>query len=150
MRTVQNILDTKPVPSNITTPNTRVIDALQGLLQVNLSYLVVMENDDYEGVFCERDYCRNVVLKGRSSSAATVAEVMTTDLPRVQPGTTVEQCIHLINSHRTRYLVAYDGEHFAGIITIHDLMREVLRSRKDVFDSAVDEMITSDEGGFVY
>lgn len=150
MRTVQNILDTKPVPSNITTPGTKVIDALQGLLQVNLSYLVVMDANEYEGVFCERDYCRNVVLKGRTSTGATVAEVMTTDLPRVQPSTTVEQCIHLINSHRSRYLVAYNGDHFAGIITIHDLMREVLRSRNDVFDSAVDEMITSDEGGYVY
>lgn len=150
MRTVAHIIAAKPQPSNITAPDEKVIDALRLLSNVNLSYLVVMQNESYAGVFSERDYCRNVVLKGRSSSTTTVAEIMTTDLPEVQPTTTVEQCINLINTHRTRYLVAYDSGAFAGIITIHDLLREVLRSRSQVFDSAVDEMINSEEEGFVY
>ena len=89
MRTVKNILDSKPKPVNIVTPKTLVIDALTMLNSVNLSYLIVMEGDDYKGIFSERDYSRNVILKGRHSSSTTVDEVMTKDFPVASIGSTM-------------------------------------------------------------
>ena len=80
MRTVKNILDNKQKVFNVVHPDTLVIDALSMLNAVNLSYLVVMENEQYKGLFSERDYSRNVVLKGRSSSSTRVKEVMTSVL----------------------------------------------------------------------
>ena len=70
MRTVDDLIASKPRPENIIRPDALVIDALHLLDQVNLSYLIVMEGDTYKGVFSERDYSRNVVLKGRSSREA--------------------------------------------------------------------------------
>ena len=75
------LLTRRSTPYNYISPDALVIDALQMLNSVNLSYLVVMDGDDYKGVFCERDYTRNVILKGRSSNTTPVGEVMTTDLP---------------------------------------------------------------------
>src|SRR5688572_24903859 len=124
MRTVRDIINGKPEPSNITSPDTLVIDALQLLSTVNLSYLVVMDTTAFKGIFCERDYSRNVILKGRSSTTTRVGEVMTRDLPQVELNDTVEHCMNLMNSYRTRYLLAYDGREFAGIVTIHDLLRQ--------------------------
>jgi len=83
MRTVNDILESKPQPFNIIASNHLVIDALHMLNSVNLSYLIVMDGDQYKGIFSERDYSRNVILKGRSSSSTTVQEVMTTDIPIV-------------------------------------------------------------------
>jgi len=74
MRTVQNVIDSKINSYNYISPDALVIDALQMLNSVNLSYLVVMEDDNYKGVFCERDYTRNVILKGRSSNTTKVGE----------------------------------------------------------------------------
>src|ERR1700750_1639222 len=126
MRTVKNILDSKAKPANIIGPDVLVIDALSQLDSVNLSYLIVMEGDRYKGIFSERDYSRNVILKGRHSNSTTVAEVMTTDLPKVQLPDTVEHCMNTMNANRTRYLLAYDADNqFAGVITIHDLLRQV-------------------------
>lgn len=142
MITVNEILERKKLAGNITTPDTLVIDALKMLATVDLSYLVVLEGRKFRGIFCERDYCRNVVLKGRSSATATVSEVMTTDLPIVDGGDTAEYCMKMMIENKSRYLLALDSQSsFAGIITIHDLIRQVLRNREYVFDSSVAEQL---------
>lgn len=151
MRTVKDIIDSKQKPYNVIAPTALVIDALQMLNTVNLSYLVVMDNEEYKGVFCERDYSRNVILKGRSSANTRVEDVMTVDLPIVELSDTVEHCMNLMNSHRARYLLAYDDQHFIGVITIHDLLRQVIASKEDVFDHNVTEQLLSrEESGKVY
>ena len=93
MRTVKDIFETKTKSFNQVSPSTLVIDALNLLNSVNLSYLVVMDGDAYKGVFSERDYTRNVILKGRASNTTRVDEVMTTDLPIVTLTDTVEHCM---------------------------------------------------------
>jgi len=151
MITVSDILDRKPPVTNTIEPGALIIDALMQLTNVNLSYLVVMEKDEFKGIFCERDYCRNVVLKGRSSKNTPVAEVMTTDLPTVQLDETAEQCMNSMNSYRTRYLLAYDNDEFRGVITIHDLLRQVLANKEAVFDHTLaEQLIDQDEGGKIY
>ena len=107
MRTVDDILGSKPEPDNIIAPDALVIDALNMLNSVNLSYLIVMEGKEYKGVFSERDYSRNVILKGRSSSSTVVKDVMTTDLPVVHTSDTVEHCMHAMNLNKARYLVEH-------------------------------------------
>lgn len=142
MRTVKDILQSKAKPFNQVSPGTLVIDALKMLNSINLSYLVVMENDQYKGIFSERDYSRNVILKGRHSDSTTVAESMTTDVPIVEQDATVEQCIHLIDQHKTRYLLCFDyNTHLAGVITIHDLLRQVLSD-----NSLAQRLVDEDEG----
>ncbi|HEX7845485.1 MAG TPA: CBS domain-containing protein, partial [Chitinophagaceae bacterium] len=103
MITVADILGRKPPLFNTIEPDALVIDALTMLNSVNLSYLVVMEDDAYKGIFCERDYCRNVILKNRSSRDTDVSEVMTIDLPMVQLTDTAEHCMEEMSLHKTRY-----------------------------------------------
>ena len=152
MRTVDDLIASKPRPENIINPDALVIDALHLLEQVNLSYLIVMEGDVYKGVFSEKDYSRNVVLKGRSSSSAHVQEVMTTDLPVVGPEETVEHCMTLMTRTKARYLVALDNGQFMGIITIHDLLRLILANKAEAFDNALaNKLIETAEGkGRIY
>ena len=145
---VKEILDRKKRPDNLVKPSDLVIDALNMLTSVNLSYLVVMDGKEYKGIFCERDYCRNVILKGRSSKTSKVEEVMTTDLPVVEEADTAEYCMNTMNLHKTRYLLAVDKDgHFAGIITIHDLLRQVLNNREEVFDHSLAERLIEQEEG---
>jgi CBS domain-containing protein len=149
MLTVKNILDSKPQAFNTIKPDALVIDALNMLNSVNLSYLIVMDDTGYKGIFSERDYSRNVILKGRSSNTSHVAEVMTTDLPIVNFDDTVEYCMNTMNMFKTRYLLAYDNEEqFCGVITIHDLLRQVISNKELVFDSTVaEQLLNHDERG---
>jgi len=151
MRTVKDILETKAKSFNQVSPSTLVIDALNLLNSVNLSYLVVMDADKYKGIFSERDYTRNVILKGKASNTTRVHEVMTTDLPIVTLRDTVEHCMNLMNSHKTRYLLAYDDMHFEGVITIHDLLRQAIINRHEVFDdNLATRLIDQEEGDRIY
>jgi CBS domain-containing protein len=76
---------------------------------------------------------------------------MTTDLPIVAFSDTVEYCMNLMNSHKTRYLLAYDEMRFQGVVTIHDLLRQAITNRHDVFDdSLAQKLLDEDEGGRIY
>jgi signal-transduction protein with cAMP-binding, CBS, and nucleotidyltransferase domain len=151
MRTVQDIFNSKQKPFNTISPDALVIDALNQLNTINLSYLVVMEKDAYKGVFCERDYSRNVILKGRASNTTRVEEVMTTDLPLVKLTDTVEHCMNMMNSYKTRYLLCFEGQEFVGVITIHDLLRQVLANKEEVFDQSItQELLDNEESGRIY
>jgi len=147
MRTVYDLLRSKPVVFNNINEDALVIDALQMLNSVNLSYLVVKKGDEFKGIFCERDYSRNVILKGRSSANTQVKEVMTNDLPMVDTADTVEHCMNLMISHKARYLLAYNDQQFVGVITIHDLLRQVLSNKEAVFDHSMAEQLLSHEEG---
>lgn len=137
MRTVKDILGSKTKSFNIISPEETVLNALQMLNAVNLSYLVVMDKEEYKGIFCERDYSRKIILQGRSSAGTKVKDVMTIDLPIVTPNDTIEKCLHLIDDYKTRYLLVFDDSNFLGVVTINDLLRQVLAARSDVFDNSI-------------
>ena len=151
MRTVQNIINSKPKPTNVINSQSLVFDALNLLNSVNLSYLIVIDGKEFKGIFSERDYTRNVVLKGRASNSTKIEEVMSTDIPKVTLTDTVEDCMNMINTHKSRYLLAYDDDLFVGVITIHDLLRQVISSREGVFNQRLtNSMIDYDEGSRIY
>lgn len=134
MRTVANILQNKPPVFNFIEPDAKVIEALQLMNSVNLSYLVVKHNYEFKGIFSERDYSRNVILKGLHSDTCSVKEVMNTTLPRVTMQDTAEMCMQLFTTHKTRYLLAFDDLEFVGVITIFDILREAIENKEMVFD----------------
>ena len=152
MRTVQHILDAKEKPFNQVTPDTLVIDALNLLNSLNMSYLIVMDDDVYKGIFSERDYSRKVILQGRHSNSTTVEEVMSTDVPVIALTNTVEQCMVLMEESRSRYLLVFDeNEKLLGVITIHDILRQVLKDKSLVFDrDLAQRLVDEDEHGRIY
>jgi predicted transcriptional regulator len=141
MKTAQEVVWQKKAPGNFVHPDAKVIDALGILNEVNLSYLIVKDRDNVKGVFSERDYARKVILQGRSSSETTVKEIMSTDLPVVQAGESVESCMKLLASHGRRYLLVMDKGKFEGVITIHDLLREALLHGERIFDRRVTQKL---------
>jgi len=147
MHTVENILRTKDKPTNTIEPTALVIEALQKLISVNLSYLIVIENNEFKGIFSERDYTRKLVLQGRSSRETIVRDVMTTDLPEVTLDKTVEDCMYQMNQRGARYLAAFDKGNFVGIITIHDLLRNILANKHEIFNNSLTTLLNNEESG---
>lgn len=137
MRTVADILQKKSPVFNQISPEAKVLQGLQLMASVNLSYLVVMKEEQFQGIFSEREYSRNVILKGLHSDTTAIKDVMTTALPFVSLQDTVEKCMQLLNSHKTRYLVVFDDEIFRGVVTINDVLREALASKELVFDEKI-------------
>jgi len=142
MRTVANILQNKPPVFNFIAPKAKVIEALHLMNSVNLSYLVVMEGNAFCGIFSERDYSRNVILKGLHSDTCSVEEVMSNSIPMVGMQDTVEHCMEMQNTYKTRYLVVFDDQEFKGVVTINDVLREALENKEMVFDQLMIQQAT--------
>jgi len=59
--------------------------------------------------------------------------------------------MNLMNSHKTRYLLAYDDHEFRGVITIHDLLRQVIANKEEVFDHGLtNSLLDQDEANRIY
>lgn len=137
MKSAKEIIWQKRTPKNFINGDTLVLDALKQLIDIDLSYLIVKENDKVTGVFSERDYARKVILQGRTSDKTTVKEIMTTDIPEVRLEDSVQKCMNILAEHGRRYILVTNNNKFEGIITIHDLLREVLLHGERVFDNHV-------------
>ncbi len=143
MRTVANILHSKAPVFNIIDSKAKVIEALQMMNAVNLSYLVVKSGETFCGIFSEREYSRNVILKGLHSDSCAVEEVMCASMPIAGLQDTVEHCMQMLNSHKTRYIVVFDEQEFVGVITINDVLRDVIENKEMVFDKLLLKETTS-------
>ena len=145
MRTVANILQNKPPIFNTIDPDAKVIEALQLMNSVNLSYLVVIRDQHFYGIISERDYSRKVVLNGLHSSTCSVRDVMSTSLPMVSMQDTAEMCMKSFNSYKTRYLLVFDQNEFRGVITIYDILREAIENKEMVFDNLALQAFTDEQ-----
>lgn len=134
MSAVKNILEKKGPYFNGVASSIKVIEALSLMKAENLSYVIVKDGDDFKGIMTERDYAHKVVLLGKTSADSTVQEIMTTGIPSISLDTSAEDCMKLMNQHKTRYLVVFDGFAFKGVITIHDLMRDSLEAGDEFSD----------------
>ncbi len=126
MSKIKDILQKKGPVFNIVTPDTKVVEALNIMKSENLSYVVVMENDNYLGIMSERDYTHKVKLQGKKSESTTVKDIMSSDYPVVSFDEELQRCMVLMNVYKTRYLPIFDEMKFQGVITMNDLMREVI------------------------
>jgi predicted transcriptional regulator len=126
MSKIKEILQKKGPVFNVVTPDTKVVEALNIMKSENLSYVVVMQDSKYLGIMSERDYTHKIKLQNRHSESTTVKEIMSSDYPVIGFSEDLQRCMVLMNVYKTRYLPIFDEMEFQGILTMHDLMREVI------------------------
>ena len=112
-------------------PDVMVLDALQLLADYGVGAMVVMEQDRLVGVFSERDYTRKVALQGRNSRDTPVADIMTRDVVSVSPTTGTRTCMALMSQKKIRHLPVVDGGRVLGMISIHDIMDDIIADHEE-------------------
>ena len=108
------------------TPQATVYEALELMATKNCGALVVIKDDKVVGIFSERDYARKVILQGKSSKTTSVGELMTREVLYVSPDDTIENCMALMTSKRTRHLPILENGKLAGIISIGDVVKAII------------------------
>ncbi len=134
MRTVKQLLDEKGHDIQSIHPDDSVFDAIQKLANANIGSLIVVEDDRPVGIFTERDYARNVVLKGKSSPTTKVRDIMTTRVIFVQPEQTVEHCMAIMTDKHIRHLPVLRDEKLIGMISIGDLVKSIIADQKHTIE----------------
>lgn len=132
MTTVRNILQTKGAEVWSVEPETPVMNALRIMDEKNIGALVVARGGSVLGILSERDYARKLVLKGRSTTEATVQDLMTPSVITVTPDQSMDRCMELMTSKRIRHLPVVENGKLIGLISIGDVVKAVISEKEDL------------------
>ncbi|HAM44090.1 MAG TPA: inosine-5-monophosphate dehydrogenase, partial [Propionibacteriaceae bacterium] len=107
-------------------PTDSVRDALALMAAKGIGALVVLDGDQVVGILSERDYAREVELKGRTARETAVGEIMTGKVAYVEPDNTVEECMALMTHKRIRHLPVIENGRLVGLVSIGDVVKTII------------------------
>ncbi|HYK77762.1 MAG TPA: CBS domain-containing protein [Daejeonella sp.] len=135
MKTVQHLLNNKSAVIYSVTKNTSVLEALEIMMEKDISSLLIIENGKLQGIFTERDYARKIILKERSSKNTHIDEVMTSKLYLVKPDDSIDRCMQVMTEHHIRHLPVLDkNQKVVGVISIGDLLKFIIQDQKRIIE----------------
>ena len=133
MSTVAQILLSKPSQAVHTVPpEATVREAIDLMARQRIGSLLIVEGTRILGIFTERDYAHKVEVRGRTSTGTPIREVMTPDVMFVTPATTTQECMALMTDKRLRHLPVMEHGKLIGIISIGDLVKEIISEQQFV------------------
>ena len=134
MTTMRHLLDRKGRSVYSIAPEAPVLEAIRAMAEYHVGALLVMRGAELLGIVSERDYARKVILKGRSSSATPVADIMSSPVTTVAPATSVEEAMRIMTDRRIRHLPVTEDRRVAGVISIGDLVKAVIEDQQQTIE----------------
>jgi len=132
MKTASQLLALKGNQVLSIAPNSDVYEALVMMEKHHVGALLVLDAEKLVGIFSERDYARNVALKGKSSKNTLISEVMTSKVISISPDKTLEDCMSIMTEKRIRHLPVLEKDNVIGVLSIGDLMKETLTHQQSL------------------
>ncbi len=130
MQTIKQLLDKKNGEIQTIDKNSSVYDAIKAMSDHHIGSLLVMEDDQLIGIITERDYSRNVILKGKSSKSTPVKDIMVSKVLCAKPHQSIQECMALMTDKHVRHLPIIDDGKVIGIISIGDLVKAIISEQK--------------------
>jgi len=126
-------------------------NAIQRFAAFNIGCLAVTgANSKVVGVLSERDYINKVAALGKNSGAVKIKEICTygPNIIIAKKTDTLDQCMNKMMFKDIRHLLIIDdaNEEFVGMISIKDLIKEIMRDRDNMITHLSDFNIG--KGGF--
>jgi CBS domain-containing protein len=115
-------------------PDATVHDAIALMAAKNLAAVLVISEGSLLGIVSVRDFGRKVVLEGKSARDVRVREIMTTSLVTITPEATVLDAMKLMDRHHFRHLPVMKEGKLEGVVTMSDLMSEVISGQAFTID----------------
>jgi CBS domain-containing protein len=130
MSKIREILDRKGGAVLSTDFSTSVREAIGIMSEANVGAIVVTEQGQAVGIFTERDYMRKIALQGRSSKDTPLQTVMSSPLITVVPEDSTDSAMETMTTCRCRHLIVVEGEEMRGIVSLGDLVKQLLVDRE--------------------
>lgn len=130
MKKVNHILEKKGRQVYSVTTATSVFDALQVMMDKNISALLVMEKEKLLGIFTERDYARKLILQGKSSKETQIGEIMTANLLTLSINSSIDECMEIMTNKKIRHLPVLENDYVIGMISIGDVVKFIIEDQK--------------------
>jgi CBS domain-containing protein len=110
-------------------PDAPIKDALKVMADKGAGALVVLEKGDLVGIISERDFVRQISKLGACEMNAPVSQFMTRLVYGVSPKQTIGECMALMTDRHIRHLPVREGHELVGIISIGDVVKELIADR---------------------
>lgn len=134
MKKIQQLLDEKGTQVWSIGPDSTVFEALTLMAEKGVGALLIIGDAGPIGLFSERDYARNVILKGRTSRDTPVRDVMSSHVLVVTPDQPVEEAMALMTERRVRHLPVIDDGQVLGMVSIGDLIKSIISEQKFIIE----------------
>lgn len=119
-RTIRNLITRREVV--LLPPNASVRDASQLMAQQHVGAILVMVDDQLEGIFSERDALKRVLAEGRDPDATQLSEVMTKDVVTLGPDAWALDALRLMRDIGFRHLPVVEQDLVIGVISLRDFV----------------------------
>ena len=134
MTTVRQLLDKKGYDVASIRPDDSVFDAIEKMANENIGSLVVLDDGKLVGILSERDYARNVILKGKSSPLTPVSDIMSTRVICARPEQTVEESMAVMTERGVRHLPVLEQKKVIGMVSIGDLVKSIISEQQFIIE----------------
>ena len=131
MLTVQQVLNQKQTNEiwHIRPDNT-VYEAIQVMATKKVGALLVMKGVALKGIISERDYAREVILKGHSSTDTRVDDIMSSNVISVSSSESVEASLAVMTDNHIRHLPIVDENIVVGVLSLGDLVKTIINDQQ--------------------
>ena len=147
MSTVKELLEIKGRAAWVVDVDASVYDAVACMAEKNVGALIVQSSETMlAGIISERDYARKIILKDRSSKSTKVSEIMTAEVVTAQESASLDKCMALMIQNKIRHLPIVYGDQPVGIITLGDIMKNIIRKQSETIEE-LESYVFEDQGG---
>ena len=115
-------------------PDASVLEAIQAMADKRAGALIVLQGPKLVGIISERDYAREVILKGRKSHDTSVAEIMSSKVVTVSSSESVRSSLALMTDNHIRHLPIVDNGRVMGMVSIGDLVRDIISDQQSTIE----------------
>jgi len=135
MTTVRDLLNIKGDDVWSVSPDASTLEALKLMAEKKIGALLVMEGEKLVGIVSERDFARRFAEVGSCAIDAPVKEYMTDEVYYVLPDMSINKCMQMMTHLHVRHLPVFEGEKLIGMISIGDVVKEIIRDQESMIQS---------------
>lgn len=111
------------------TPRASLSAVIEEMYHHDIGVVVVLEENQIRGIFSERDFTRAFATNKALDLNSPVSSLMTQEVISVTPDATIDECMILMTDHHIRHLPVVEKSSLVGLISIGDLVKELIAER---------------------
>ena len=108
----------------VTVPSNALVHESVKLMNKNrIGCLLVVDNDEVNGILTERDILERLVEKGKNPKETKISEIMTKHVVFGNPDMELIEVTKLMFEKKVKKLPIRDGDRLVGLVTLTDIAR---------------------------
>jgi CBS domain-containing protein len=104
-------------------PDASVFEVAKSMSEMDISSVIVADREKPLGIITEADIVRRVIAEKRDIMKTTAAEIMSSPIIHVEPGTGLTDAMRVMAKSNIRRVAVLKNNSLAGIITSRDILR---------------------------